>query len=350
VPTAVLGGVVMLSTLLLLMNYNHPYAKDAKEFFISVPIIPVVRGTVISVDAEPNKPLKQGDPLFRIDPQPFQIEVARTKAQLAEAEQQVKQDEASLAAAKARAKQAEADRDRSRQTFERYSQGQQRSAGAFSEQEVENRRQLYFAAEAGLDAAQSELTRAELLFTSEIDGVHTRVAQLQADLEEAQYNLDHSVVRAPTDGMVTQLALRPGMLAVPLPLRPTMVFIPDQRREIVGSFWQNSLGRIKEGYEAEVILEAVPGHVFKGKLKTLVPAMSEGDLQSSGNLVSADSVARSGRVVAVIELEEDLNDYGLPRGVQGSAAVYSDHLEHVAVMRRILLRMVGWLNYLFPVK
>jgi multidrug resistance efflux pump len=107
---------------------------------------------------------------------------------------------------------------------------------------------------------------------------------------------------------------------------------------------------MKQGYEAEVILDAVPGHIFKGRVKTLVPAMSEGDLQSSGNLVSADTVAKSGRALAVIELEEDLSAYGLPLGVQGAVAVYSEHLEHVAVMRRMLMRMVGWLNYLFPVK
>ncbi|MEL0584051.1 MAG: hypothetical protein AAES65_04120 [Candidatus Thiodiazotropha sp. (ex. Lucinoma kazani)] len=90
VPTAILGGIVLLGTILMLMNYNHPYGKYAKESFISVPIVPAVKGIVISVEAEPNTPLKNGDVLFRIDPKPYEMKVSRKHAQLAEAEQQVK--------------------------------------------------------------------------------------------------------------------------------------------------------------------------------------------------------------------------------------------------------------------
>jgi len=158
-------------------------------------------------------------------------------------------------------------------------------------------------------------------------------------------------VRAPSDGIASQVFLRPGMMAVTLPLRPTMVFIPDQTRAFVGSFWQNSLLRMKEGAEAEISLDSVPGHIFKGEVTQIVPVMSEGDLQSSGNLISARRVAIPGRALALVELtEENLDDYNLPLGVQGKMAIYSDHLVHVAVMRKILLRMVGWINYVFPVK
>ncbi|MCB1870102.1 MAG: HlyD family secretion protein [Gammaproteobacteria bacterium] len=351
VPTAILGGIVILGTLLMLMNYNHPYGKYAKEVFVSVPIVPAVKGIVVSVDAEPNTPLKKGDLLFRIDPKPFALTVAKTKAQLVEAEQAVKQTLAQMEAATARVKKAEADRDRTKQSFERYVAGN-RAGGAkiFSEQEVENRRQLYLASEATLEAVRADELRARLAYESQIDGVNTRVAQLQAQLEAAEYDLERTEVRAPEIGFVTQVALRPGVMATNLPLRPAMVFIPNQRRQIAASFWQNSLSRMKPGFEAEVIFDAVPGHVFKGQLKSVLPAMSEGDIQATGNLVSASRVATHGRALGLIELEENLNDYGLPFGVQGKAAVYSDQFTHVSVMRRILLRMLGWINYIFPMK
>jgi len=351
VPTAILGGVVLISALLILMNFNHPYGKFAKEFFVSVPIVPAVRGIVVSVDVQPNTPLKKGDVLFTVDAKPFEIEAAKKRAQLAEAEQQVKQNKASLDASRARVKAARADRDRAKQSYERYAKGRKMGgARVFSEQEVENRRQLYLSSEAGLNVASAELKRTKLVYESEIDGVNTRVAQLRADLEAAEYNLERSTVRAPSDGMVTQVALRPGMMAVPIPLRPSMVFIPSQKRLMVGSFWQNSLQRMKPGYEAEIIIDAVPGHVFKGKLTSVLPAMSEGDIQASGNLVSASRVAAHGRALAVVELEEDLDGYELPRGVQGKIAIYSDQFSHVAIIRKVLLRMLGWINYVFPMK
>ncbi len=351
VPTAILGGIVMLGTLLTLMNFNHPYAKHAKEFFISVPIVPAVKGIVVSVEAEPNQPLQAGDVLFRIDPKPFELQVDKKRAQLVEAEQQVKQSEAQLAGAGARVEKAKADRDRAKQSFERYAKGNRSQAAAFSEQEVENRRQLYLASEAGLDASEAELRRTRLAYESEIDGVNTRVAQLQAELASAEYDLERSVVRAPSDGYVTQVALRPGVMAVSLPLRPAMVFVPQQRRQIVGSFWQNSLQRMKPGYKAEVVFDALPGEVFSGSMSHVLPAMSEGDIQSSGNLVSAKRVTAHGRALAVIDLDQNLDDYDLPRGLQGKAIIISDSDPlHVSMIRRILLRMMGWLNYLFPIK
>jgi multidrug resistance efflux pump len=351
VPTAILGGVVLIGVLLMLMNYNHPYGKYAKESFISIPIVPAVKGIVVSVEAKPNRPLKQGDVLFRIDPKPLELKVAKKQAQLAEAEQQVKQTQAQLEAAQARVKKSTADRDRNRQSYNRFAKGNRKGGNVFSEQEVENRRQLYLASEANLDVANAELLRVQLAFESEIDGVNTRVAQLRAELVSAEYDLERSIVRAPADGVVTQFAIRPGMMAASLPLRPVAIFIPDQQRMMAGSFWQNSLMRMKPGYKAEVIIDAVPGHVFKGTLMQVLPAMAEGDVQATGNLISARRLAEHGRALALVELEEDLNDYDLPRGVQGKMAIFSDHdVLHVSIIRRVLLRMVGWLNYVFPIK
>ena len=72
VPTAVLGGIVLIGTLIFVMNYNHPYSEVSRKYFQTTPIVPAVRGRVISVDVKPNTPLKAGDILFKIDPEPFQ--------------------------------------------------------------------------------------------------------------------------------------------------------------------------------------------------------------------------------------------------------------------------------------
>jgi len=289
VPTAVLGGVVLIGLLLMTMNYNHPYGKYAKEVFISVPIVPSVKGIVVSVDVKPNVPINKGDVLFKIDPVRYEQKVAGLKARL---------------------KAATIDLDRAKELYRRKA-GKKR----------------------------------------DVDLATANVDNLTSKLNTAEYDLERTVVRAPSDGKVTQMALRPGVMAVPVPLRPAMVFIPTQSREIAASFWQNSLLRMKPGYQAEVILDSMPGYVFQGKVKTILPAMSEGDVQSSGNLISANRLAAHGRAIAIIELEEDLNDYGLPLGVQGKAAIISEHdILHVSLIRRILLRMLGWINYVFPMK
>jgi multidrug resistance efflux pump len=96
VTTASIGGVVLVGGLLLAMNYNHPFTTDARLYFYTTPIVPEVKGRVVEVAVNPNVPLKRGDPLFKLDPRPYQFVVEQKKAALAEAEQNVKELKASL--------------------------------------------------------------------------------------------------------------------------------------------------------------------------------------------------------------------------------------------------------------
>lgn len=349
VPTAILGGVFIVGALVLLMNYNHPYTPFAKEYFVTTPINPAVKGIVTSVEVIPNTPIKKGDVLFRIDPTPFAAVVKQKRAALLAAEQEVPQLEAAWKAASASVTRAEADKDRTKSAYDRYAKGKKRGGAnsPFTELELDNKRQLYLSSEALLSAAQAEELRVRLAFESNIDGVNTKVAGILGELEKAQFDLDRTVVTAPTDGVVTQMALRPGIVAVPMPLRPLMSFIPDEKKMFAGAFWQNSLMRLKEGDEAEVILDGAPGKVFKGKVSKILPAMAEGEIQSSGALISSRHLMVRGRVIVLIELEDDEIKDNFPAGVAGQAAIYTEHFSHVAVMRKVLLRMQGWLNYLF---
>ena len=349
VPTAVLGGVVLIGALLLLMNYNHPYSRFAREYFVTIPITPAVKGLVVSVDVKPNVPVKKGDVLFRIDPVPYEAVVKQKRAALMAAELEVPQLEAAWNASKANVERTVADRDRAKSAYDRYEQGRKKGGAnsPFTALELDNKRQLYLSSEAQLTAARAEELRVRLAFESNIDGVNTKVAGLQGQLDQAVYDLAQTVVYAPMDGMVTQMAVRPGIMAVPLPLRPLMSFIPDEQRYFAGAFWQNSLLRLKEGDEAEVILDAAPGQVFKGRVASVLPAMAEGEVQSTGALQSSARLFQNGRVIVLIDIEDDQIRQQFPAGVSGQVAIYTEHFHHVAVMRKVLLRMQGWLNYVF---
>ena len=83
--TAALGGFAMISGLILCMNYNHPFSSQGRFYFTTTPIIPAVSGTVIDVPVTAGTPLKAGDVLFRIDPEPFENVVKAKEAALADA-------------------------------------------------------------------------------------------------------------------------------------------------------------------------------------------------------------------------------------------------------------------------
>lgn len=61
-----------------------------------------------------------------------------------------------------------------------------------------------------------------------------------------------------------------------------MVFIPEQKRQIVAQFRQNSLLRLKPGDDAEVVFNALHGQVFHGKLTSILPVVPGGSYQAQG--------------------------------------------------------------------
>jgi multidrug resistance efflux pump len=351
-PTAALGGLFLIGFILLVMNYNHPFTDNARVYFATTPIMPDVKGRVIEVPVTANATLKQGDILFRVDPAPYQFEVEKRRAALAEAEQNVAQLKAGYDSAQASVDEATAQRDRAKDSYGRYRQGNEnaRAGGRalpFSEAEVENRRTTYLAAESALQAAVAKAEQARVTYQSQIGGVHTSVARLRADLQDAEYDLERTTVRAPGPGFVTQLALRPGMYVIPAPLRPVMVFVHDDDRTLAAGFQQNALQRVRPGDEAEVAFDAVPGRVFRGKVLRVLDAIASGQFQATGSLQDMGERLPGGRAVAVIEIDDDMSAYNIPGGAAAQVALYTPFWHHFAIIRRILLRMRSWENFIF---
>ncbi len=346
VPTAFLGGVVLLVSMLLFMNYNHPHTRLATQYYISTPIIPNVRGKVIEVNpVKPNQLVKQGEVLFRIEPTPYQAEVDLRKAQLAEAEQSVKSLNADYQAAKAKVTESKLMIAQRQKEFERYRQ--LLGSNAVSRSDFDLREREYLVAKATHEANLAALEKAEGLYLSKIDGVNTAVAQAQAQLEQAQFDLDSTVVKAPADGFISQTLLREGMTANPLPLRPVMTFTHQQDKQFVAAFRQNSLLRLNVGNEAELAFPAIPGKVFKEEVIGILPGIGEHELQANGTLYTRRFIDNEAMPLVVLKLKEDMSAYNLPYGTTAEVAVYTEHAHHLAMMRKILLRMNSWKNYLY---
>jgi multidrug resistance efflux pump len=344
VPTAVLGGIVLVGGLVFLMNYNHPHSRTAFRAFVTTPIIPNVKGLVIEVPVKANSPLKQGEILFKIDPDPFELVVEQKQAALDLAKAQVAQMEQMVEQAKSVVDKAQSERDRTSQSYERFKKAS--TGGAISETSLENRQQFYFSAEASLAISKAKLARTKL----ELNAQRTAVLEKrQAELDLAQFDLDSTVVRAPTDGYVTHVRLKPGMMATSLPFRPTMVFVTKEEHYVIASFRQNAMQRLKPDYEAEIMFPSIPGKVFKAKVSQTQPALGEGELQANGTLLKTTDFLAAGRALVPVKImiEEDLSDYILPDGVYAEVAVYSDKMHHVAIMRKILLRMKSWQSYIY---
>lgn len=350
VPTAVLGGVLLIGTLIFVMNYNHPYSEISRQYFVTTPIVPSVSGRVIEVPVKGNTYVKQGDVLFKIDPTPFAAIVRQKEAALAEAIQaSVPQLKSNLDIAEASLDKVQVEQLRAKQELDRFEELVKNQLAA--QREVDRWQKEYDKWSATVLEASARRDQASIAIESEIGGENTLVARLRAELDRAQYDLDQTVVRAPTDGFITQLTLRPGTRAVAMPLRPVMIFVHDEAYYFVAWFRQNSMLRLKIGDEAEVAFDGIPGKVFSGEIEGILPVLAEGQVQASGEMMSYTRSPRPGRIPVLINITDpDYEQYAdkVPGGAYAQTAIYTEHFHHVAIMRKVLLRMSSWMNYLFP--
>jgi len=208
----------------------------------SVQIVPNVAGEVTDVAVVANKPLKAGDVLFKIDPVPYQAQVDSIGAQL---------------------------------KFE--------------------------------ELRLSQMTQLELSDSGRAFDVQQRQAEvdkLKGQLRGANYNLEQTVVQAPSDGYVTNLGLMKGARVANLPLSPVMAFI-DTSQTIVGvEIHQIYTRYIEVGQDVEVTFKVFPGQVYKGKVESVLEATAAGQVVASGAAVTPRQVAAAPLVVR-IKLDDD---------------------------------------------
>ncbi|MGY8682889.1 HlyD family secretion protein [Bradyrhizobium sp. UFLA05-153] len=347
--TAALGGIFGLSLLFITMAYNHPFSTNARIYFTVTPILPGVRGRVVEVPVEDrtNQHLEAGEVLFKIDPKPYEYTVAEKKAGLADAEANVAQLKASVDQAAAATGKAKAQLELAQENYDRQATLFQKQVVAQATLDTATRN--LDAAKQTVAEANAAEDRARQAYGATVNGEHTAIVRFRNELADAQFDLDQTTVRAPTSGFVTELALRPGVYVVPAPFRPAMIFVNDSQRDrkFAAAFQQNALQRVRAGDEAEVLFKGIPGRVFKAKVQVVIDAIAGGQLQTTGTLVNVGGALPGDRALAVLEIVDDISGYQIPLGAAGEAAIYTEHFHELSLLRKILLRMRSWQNYIF---
>jgi len=313
-----------------------------------IEIVPNVSGQVVEVPVEPLQVIKEGEVLFQIDKRPFEQEVKRLEAALVDAKQQpdllasnVKISEATVAKTMAEQDQAKKNLARSTKLYEK---------GVITDAEYETNVTAAAVADRTVEEAKSQLEQAKLrLAALTIDGENTAVAQAKESLARAKYDLEQTTVRAPADGVVQQLALRPGARVASIPLRAAMTFVDQTRTRIAVAIAQNQIRFVKPDQSAEIVYKYRPGLTLQAKVVGIVPVTSTGQVQTSGvieDLSRKENRAEPYQVVLEIT-DQRLDAAKLPGGAVGVAAIYTDRVKATHVIRQVMLRMQAWLNYLF---
>src|SRR6478672_571729 len=290
--------IVAMMGLFLLLNIAAPATDDVRAMNYVIPIVPRITGQVTEVPIQPNRPIKKGDVLFKIDPVPFEAAVKAAEATLRGANDQLNNAANKKAALTPRIEQAQSD--------------------------LGNLESEFLAA----DATESQ--------------ARAQIAKSEADLINAKFDLEGCVHVAPANGRVANLSLQPGVRATQFATMPVMSFIQEDDPWLLAFYRQNELRYVEPGDEAEIFMKVYPGRIIKCKVDSILWATAQGQLPINGNLPNTAPISAPEQRIAVRLLTDGKDkDVFLAAGARGQGAIYTNDITAIQILRRVIVRITA---------
>lgn len=351
--------IIGLTVLILLLNIVAPSSHDIRVVNYVVPINPPVRGLVTEVPVEPNRPIKKGDVLFKIDPTPYEIAVKNSEAQIAQLKVQLvtagataRNLEESLKSATGQKEAITSQLKLAEVRLKQFKELAESGAGSKFDYEQAQADVQSLGGQLASVLASEQQAREKLGAKTpdgeqdEVAKVKAQIAAAEAQLANAKWELSQTTYYAPANGTVVALTLRPGAMAVPLPMSPAMNFVEDEQW-ILAIYHQNEVRKIKPGQEAEIAFKMYPGRIVKAKVDSIMWATAQGQLPI-GSMNPAGGVAPIPPHSLAVRLLPDAKDKDifLAAGAHGAGAVYTDSGHAIQILRKVLVRVSAKLDWL----
>jgi multidrug resistance efflux pump len=369
--TVVIIPIVALATMILTLNVVAPSSNDVRVLKYVVQIIPQVKGRVIEVPVEPNRLVRKGELLFRIDPTPYQNELSIANAKLAVDEAKLAQAGAALVDASAGARelreqlksasgQVSALKPQIDLARMRVKQNRELVAtGAGDKFALEQAEANVIALDAQLATATANEAQVTQRISGQVNGEQASVASARAQIATAkaqvdasrvevankQWDLDQTSVYAPTSGYAINVQLRPGSFVTAFPVAPSMSFV-EETYQVIALYSQNELTAVEPGNEAEVALTSHPGRIIKTTVDSIIWAQGQGQVAQSGVLPPGAFPQVPGKFPVKLDVTAKDRDLFLAAGAAGDAAIYTNHVEAIHILRKVLIRVGSITNYL----
>jgi membrane fusion protein (multidrug efflux system) len=272
-PLMVLGPVVVavVAAYLYLTGGRFESTDDANVQIARVAISANVAGRVEEIAVRDNQAVHKDDILFRLDDAPFRIAVDEASAQLASARLQIESLKANY-----RQRQSELTSARDTLAFQQTEYDRQKrllGSGISSQSQVDRATHALDEARAQVAGAQQQISAviANLGGNANIEpDRHPMVQQAQALLDRARLNLSYTIVKAPSDGVVTRVEqLQVGTYISAS--APVFALVSTGNIWIEANFKEDQLTHMRVGQAARVEVDSYPGKTFEGKVASVSP-------------------------------------------------------------------------------
>ena len=331
----------------LLADKYTPYTSNGRVEAFVVPIVPLVSGPLTRVNVTNNQFVSADQVLAVIDSDKYELAVQQAQADLEKASQTSEADVSSVTTAQARVAEAEANLDNAKIKGERIIRLSKK--GAVSMSRADDARSSIAAKKARLASERSELEKAKANLGSTGQD-NARVRSALVTLETAQLDLRRSSIRAPSDGIITNLTVDVGQYAGTG--SPVMTFIATEQIWIQADMRENCLFNIKKSDPVELVLDAAPGHLFKGEVMSVGYGVADSESNTLGSLTAVQPtqgwLRQAQHMPVLIRFSNIEKARGNIRaGGQVNVIIYTGDHNFLNTIGRFWIRMISQLSHIY---
>ncbi len=335
----------------LLADRFTPYTSQARVQGYVVGVAPKVAGVLTQVWVSNNQAVDSDQALFQVDPSQYEIALKRAQSDLDNASRQVGAGSAGVETARANLRAAQANEVKAQQDAGRLERLYREDPGTISVRRLEMAQSSLAQATAKVDAAKAEIQRA----IEQMGGSGEENSILKSALsavEKAELDLANTTVKASSRGIITDLRTDVGQFAGTG--SPVMTLIAIQEVWINAEFTENNLGHLRTGSPVEILLDALPGRVFPGEVRSIGLGVSAGQAPAPGTLPTLqnnrDWLRQAQRFPVVIGFDpsryEELKNF-LRVGGQASVIAYTEGHGLLELLGKGYIRLLSWLSYAY---
>lgn len=337
-------GFVAVFAYFLWADLSLPLTPQAMVTRVVTQVTPQVSGTVVEVYVHNNERVKQGAPLFKIDPRPYEIALQQSRLNVHQAQQANEQLDARIRATQAQLTSAKVTAEERRREAQRIQDLMK--DGSTSQQAYDQSHSLQLEAEAQVDAVQAELDSLRVQRGETADEHNLSVQQAVNQVEKARLNLSYTTLQAKHDGYVSNLKLNEGAYArqgVPL------LALVSPKADIVADFREKNLRHIQPGTHALIVFDAEPGRVYNAWVTSIDEGVNAGQLSADGALAAPVNSNRWVRDAQRIRVHLQLNEPSQkPRAAGAKATVQIVPDSSIkATIAHAQIRILGWLHFIY---
>ncbi|TLM77332.1 HlyD family secretion protein [Microbulbifer harenosus] len=349
----VLLALILASLCLyLLADRFTPYTSQARVQGYVVGVAPKVAGVITEVWVNNNQQVKEGEKLFAIDRTKYALALQSARANLDNTWQQIAAGDAAVEQARANLRAATAGRLEAEQNYTRLKRLRDEDPGTISLRRLE-------IARADLEQARAQVVAAEAAIQQAIeqkggDSEHNNslLKVARAAVNQAQLDLDNTTVVAQTDGVITDLRAEVGRYAGTG--SPVLTLISQEDFWISADYTENNLGHLKQGTPVEILLDALPGQVLKGRVRDIGAGVNAGRIPVPGDLPDVqnnrDWLRQAQRFPVRVEFDSSLPPEALNQlrvGGQASVIAYTDDHAILRQLGKLYIRILSYLTYAY---